>query len=165
MKYSLIAVASIAILVSAHAQADTTKIRLDIESTTFVNGSQLVELQDNVPQTIVFSKPGDRVFDKRCAMFGIVSPDGTVPTNVEVRIVAKRFDDGTVLAHGELKANKVGKVQETQVAINGDSADCPSRAGVLAESNVKVTKGKPQVLYSGWDSKNEATIDVRLTVQ
>jgi len=154
-----------ALMFPAISFAANTTLEIKVDSETYVSGSRVVELEDGVTKTVVFERTGSVKYDKRCAFFGLIGPDGDVPTTVKVDVTTKRLEGGRVLARADLKASGAGEAREALVSANGDRAVCPSVTGTTSEASANLRVGEPQTVFNSWDDRKEHSIKVTLTAQ
>lgn len=111
----------------AVAHAASGKLQIDVDSPGFVSGSKVIEFENGVPQTIVFSQPNAEKFDQRCSVLGLVPTSGEVPTQIALTIAATKFDgDSAIYVQTKILATKAGATGEQLVSVKGDKAQCPS---------------------------------------
>ncbi|MBF6989422.1 hypothetical protein [Cupriavidus sp. IK-TO18] len=150
-------------LACAGAQAASGKLKIDVDSPGFVSGSRVIEFENGVPQTIVFSQPSAEKFDPRCSVLGLVSASGEVPTKVALIIAATKFDGGTIEVQTKLLASKAGPTREQLVSVKGDKARCPSIRGEETVITSSVGKAGTEILRA--TSFDNLELAVKLTAQ
>jgi len=155
----------VACLLPAASFAATSTVDVRVESKSFLSGSRTLQLEDGVTQTVTLERPAAAKFDGRCSIFGLLGPDGGVPTIVKIDVTAKRIDDKNVVAKANIQASKVGHVRETLVSTNGDRAECPTISRVSTESTGILRAGEPAKLFDAQDMRNGTDIEVVLTVK
>ncbi|WP_427308983.1 hypothetical protein [Cupriavidus sp. H39] len=161
MKHAVI-LATLA-LACAGAQAASGKLKIDVDSPGFVSGSRIIEFENGVPQTIVFTQPSAETFDARCSALGLVSASGEVPTKVTLTVVATKFDDGEIEVQTKVLASKAGPAKEQLVSVKGDKARCPSVRGEESIITSLVGREGTEILRAA--SFDNLELAVRLTAQ
>ncbi|MFC4523642.1 hypothetical protein [Cupriavidus pinatubonensis] len=147
----------------AGAQAASGKLKIDVDSPGFVSGSKVIEFENGVPQTIVFSQPNPERFDPRCSVLGLVPTSGEVPTQIALTIDATKFDGGAVDVQTKLLATKAGATREQLVSVKGDKALCPSLRREETVVTSRVGREGTEILRAS--SFNNLVIAVKLTVE
>lgn len=159
MKHAIV-IATLA-LTCAGAQAASGKLRIDADSPGFVSGSKVIEFENGVPQTVVFSQPNPEKFDPRCSVLGLVPPSGEVPTQIALTINARIFESGAIDAETKVLATKAGAVGEQLVSVKGEKARCPSLRREESVISSRVGHEGTEILHA--TSFDNLVIAVKLT--
>lgn len=150
-------------LLPAMGYAATSTIEVKVESKSFLSGSRTLQLEDGVPQTVTLQQPVAEKFDGRCSIFGLIEPDGGIPTTVKIDITANRVDDKNVMTVAKILARKAGDVRETLVSARGDRANCPTISGISTEVSSMVRAGESTRIFDAQGDKRD--IEVVLSVK